>query len=367
MNSVPLPPTAPLSAVSRRQFARTLAVLGAGAALSQRLPAADPLPARKIRLGMDNFAVRATGWKGRALVDYAASLKLDTLFITDLPGLGSLQEADAAELRGYAADRGIEVLLGSWSICPTSRTFKKDWGTAEEHLALGLRLAKAVGSPVFRVVLGSREDRRTPGGIEARIADTLQVLKSQRSLAHDLGVKVAIENHAGDLTASELVSLIEAAGRDWVGANMDSGNALWTMEDPLESLEKLGPYALSTSLRDTVAWETEKGCKVQWVAMGDGSVVDLKEYFARYAELCPEVAVNIETIGGFAMELPYLDPAFWGAFPKKSGAEFARFLRAVKRGKAIEQYDGGKADRQKLDLERSLRFCQETLGLGRKG
>lgn len=347
--------------VSRRQFLRTAA---AGAALAAAFPAAAQAPARKIRLGLDNFAVRAFGWKGRELVDYAAGLRLDTLFITDLPALGTLEEARAAELRRYAADQGVEILLGSWSICPTSRTFKKDWGTAEEHLALGLRLAKALGSPAFRVVLGNREDRKSPGGIQARIADTVKVLKSQEGLAKNLGVKVAMENHAGDMTADELVGLIEAAGKDWVGANMDSGNAAWTLEDPLASLERLGPYALTTSLRDSAIWETDKGAKVQWTAMGEGGVVDLKQYFARFAELCPQVAVNIETISGFAVEFPYLEPSFWEAFPEKRAADFARFVALAKRGAAIPQFDGNNRDRQQAELENSLRYCREVLGLG---
>lgn len=361
MNSSPAP-------VTRRTFGRQLATAAAAVAAARALPLAvsAQAPARKIRLGMDNFAVRACGWKGRELVDYAASLKLDTLFITDLPGLGSLEEKNAAELRRYATDKGLEILLGSWSICPTSKAFKKDWGTAEEHLALGLRLSKAVGSPIFRVVLGTREDRRTPGGIDARIADTVKVLQSQRALARDLGVKVAVENHAGDMTADELITLIEGAGKDWVGANMDSGNAAWTLEDPLVSLEKLGPLALSTSLRDSAIWESEKGCKVQWVPMGDGNAADLKRYFARYAELCPQVPVNIETIGGFAMELNYLEPAFWEVWPKRTGAELARFVRIAKTGKALTQFNGNDRERQKEDLERSLRYCKEALGLGTK-
>ncbi len=347
---------------TRRDFVRTLSLAAAATAVSS-LPAAAQRQPGRIKLGIDNFAVRALNLKGRDLIDYAASLHVDTLFITDLPALGSLDEAHAAELRKYAADRGVELLLGSWSICPTSRRFRDDWGSAEEHLQLGLRLARALGSPAFRVILGTREDRQTPGGIDARIEDTVRVLKSQRSLAQDLGVKVAVENHAGDMTAAELVTLIEAAGRDWVGANMDSGNAVWTLEDPLASLEVLGPYALTTSLRDTMAWETENGCKVQWTAMGDGSV-DLKQYFARYAELCPHVAVNIETIGGFAADFPYLEPSFWEAWPKRTAAELARFIRFVKRGRPIEQYNGNDPQRQKQDLERSLQYCRETLGLG---
>ncbi len=352
--------------ISRRTFARTLATAAAATALHPSLPATAQAPARKIRLGMDNFSVRSLKWKGRELVDYAASLRLDTLFITDLPSLGSLKEPDAAELRRYADGKGIEILLGSWSICPTSRAFKKDWGTAEEHLALGMKLARAVGSPVFRVVLGTREDRRSPGGIDARIDDTVKVLRSQRSLASDLGVKVAIENHAGDMTAVELIRLIEDAGKDWVGANMDSGNALWTLDDPLESLEKLGPYAFTTSLRDGTVWETPKGCKVQWTVMGEGKAVDLKQYFARYAEICPQVAVNIETIGGFAVEFPYLDPAFWEVWPHRTAAELARFIVLARRGQPLESYNGNNPERQKQDLERSLQFCRETVGLGLK-
>ena len=356
--------------MNRRTFLTAATVAGASALVapiaSAAVPARRDASGNRIKLGIDNFAVRAWGWKGRELVDYAAGLKLDTLFITDLAGLGSSETSAASELRKYAADKGVEILLGSWSICPTSKSFKKDWGTAEEHLSLGLRLSKAVGSPAFRVVLGSRDDRRTPGGIEARIADTVKVLKACRNQALDLGVKVSVENHAGDMTADELITLIEGAGREFVGANMDSGNAAWTLEDPLDSLDKLGPYAITTSLRDSRIWQTDKGCKVQWTAMGDGGCVDLNRYFDRYAQLCPGVAVNIETIGGFAVEFPYYQDSFWEAFPKKSAVEFARFLAVARRGQAMDQYDGGDKQRQRDELEKSLRFCRESLGLGLK-
>lgn len=354
--------------MNRRHFLATSAFAAAGLAASRLTThAATPLldaSGHRIKLGMDNFAVRALGLKGRTLVDYAAGLKLDTLFITDLPALGTLEVSEAAELRRYAADKGIEILLGSWSICPTSKSFRKDWGTAEEHLTTGLKLSKTVGSPVFRVVLGAREDRRTPGGIEARMEDTVRVLKARRNLALDLGVKVAVENHAGDMTATELAWLVEAAGTEYVGVNLDCGNALWTLEDPLDSLEKLGPYTLTTSFRDSAVWATEKGCKVQWTAFGEGQCIDWKQFFTRFAALCPGVAVNVETIGGFAMELPYLDPEFWSAFPKKPAAEFIRFLGLVQRGKPVDQFDGGDKSKQEGELSRSLTYLRDTIGLG---
>lgn len=70
------------------------------------------------------------------------------------------------------------------------------------------------------------------------------------------------------MQAAELVTLIEAAGKDYVGANANSGNAVWTMEDPLASLETLAPYVLTTSLRDSAIWESANGATVQWTAMG---------------------------------------------------------------------------------------------------
>ena len=355
---------------NRRMFVQSLATAGAGLALGLPGKAQGQAPAtgaRRIKLGLDNFAVRAMKWKAPQLLEYAASLKTDSLFITDFGPFESLEDNYLKQIRARAEDKGLQIQLGSWSICPTSKSFRKDWGTAEEHLALGIRMAKALGSAVFRVVLGSGEDRRTEGGIEARIEDTVKVCQSCRSRALDAGVKIAVENHAGDMQAWELVSLIEAAGKDYVGANMDSGNATWTIEDPLASLEILAPYVATTSLRDSAVWESENGAMVQWTAMGDGTV-DLKAYFDRFAALCPGVPVHIETISGARRELTYLKDDFWKLWPKARAKDFARFVALAKRGKAPERRRGSESEQdfQKAEIERSIKYCKEVLGLGLK-
>jgi 3-oxoisoapionate decarboxylase len=360
-----------MNSVSRRQFLQTASVAGIGLSAGLNAFGQTP-PTRNVKLGIDNFAVRAMGWKAAQLIEYAASLKTDSLFISDLDAFESLEEGPLTELRKKAADQGLQIHVGTWSICPTSRSFRPNRGSAEEHLALGIRVAKALGSPVLRVILGNMDDRKTPGGIEARIEDTVKVCKSQRSKALDAGVKIAVENHAGDLQAWELVQLIEAAGKDFVGANMDSGNAAWTLEDPYQSLEILGPYALTTSLRDCAIWESENGAKIQWTAMGDGNL-DLKKYFDRFVQLCPNVPVHIETISGFAREFPYLKPEFWQSFPKMRASDFSRFLALAKKGKpyVMREMPKGANNReteqlaQKSEVERSIEFCK-SLGLGLK-
>ena len=182
-------------------------------------------------------------------------------------------------------------------------------------------------------------------------------------------MKIAVENHAGDMQAWELVTLIEAAGKDYVGANIDSGNACWTMEDPLENLLTLAPYVATTSLRDAMIWESDNGAKVQWTAMGEGCV-DLKTYFEKFAALCPNVPVHIETISGFAREIPYLKADFWKVWPKAKASDFAQFVTLAKRGKPIPSHRSADAkeeqEYQKGELERSIKYCKEVLGLGLK-
>jgi len=359
-------------ATPRRMFLKTMAATTAGLSLigsGLGQETSRSRPTRNIKLGLDNFAVRAMNWKAPALIDYAVALKTDSLFITDLDAFESFEDNYLGELKRKAADQDLQIQLGTWSICPTSKTFKRKWGPAEEHLALGIRVAKALGSPVLRVVLGAGEDRETDGGIEARIADTVKVCQSQRSRALDARVKIAVENHAGDMQAWELVTLIEAAGKDFVGANMDAGNATWTMEDPISNLEIIAPYVLTTSLRDSAIWESANGATIQWTAMGEGNV-DLKTYFEKFAALCPGVPVHIETISGFNREIPYLKPGFWKNWPKARASELAKFVALAKKGQPREPHRSPDAAAeqayQKGELERSLKYCKEVLGLGLK-
>lgn len=352
--------------MQRRHFLTGLAAATATVPLARAARPAGP----KISLGIDNFAVRAMARKAPELIDYAASLKCDTLLISDLDALGSLDDANLRAIRRKADEAGIGLYAGSWSICPTSKSFRKNWGTAEEHLRLGLRVAKTLGSPVFRVVLGSMDDRKTEGGIRARIADTVAVLKACRADALAAGVKVAIENHAGDMHSWELLDLINAAGRDFVGANIDSGNAAWTLEDPMDVLETLGPVTLCSSLRDDMAWETPEGAAVQWTAAGEG-LIDWKAYAARWAQLCPKTPIMIETISGGPRMFPYKQPEFWRHYDKRP-EKLAKFEAMMRRGRQIPAFkappgpEGRKAtqDHQRSELEKSIRYLRETVGLG---
>ena len=358
-----------IPSIPRRLFLKTATLASAAAAVSWRdLSAAATAP--KIAIGIDNFALRDFGWKAPQLIDYAASIKCDALLISDLDSFDSLDDAALQQVRGQAEKAGIALYAGGWSICPTSKSFRNNRGSAEEYLRLGIRVAKALGSPVFRVVLGNMEDRKTEGGIKARIADTLAVLKACRADALAAGVKIAIENHAGDMHSWELRGLIDAAGPDFTGANIDSGNAAWTLEDPLDVLEILGPVTICSSLRDDMIWETPDGASVQWTAVGDG-LIDWKSFTARWAALCPDVPMMIETISGGPRNFPYKQPDFWKNYDLRP-EKFAKFEALAKRGKPLPPFkapdgpDRKKAnqDFQKADIEKSIAYLRTNLGLG---
>jgi sugar phosphate isomerase/epimerase len=355
----------------RRTFLKTTSIATIAAAVSPpRLFAGSPTP--KIAVGLDNYSIRSLGWKAPQLIDYAASIKCDTLFISDLDAYESLDDAALRVVRGRAEKAGLALYVGGWSVCPTSHTFKKNWGTAEEHLRLGIRVAQTLGSPVFRAVLGDMEDRKSAGGIQARIADTVAVLKACRAEALAAGVGIAIENHAGDMHSWELRGLIEAAGADFVGANIDSGNAAWTLEDPLDVLETLGPVTICSSLRDDMIWETAEGATVQWTAVGEG-LIDWKAYTARWSQLCPQVPIMIETISGAQRTFAYKQPDFWKYYDKRPD-KLAKFEALAKRGRPLPPVKapaGADAKefartQQKAEIEKSIAYLRTELGLGRR-
>ncbi|MCA9435884.1 MAG: sugar phosphate isomerase/epimerase [Candidatus Omnitrophica bacterium] len=329
---------------------------------------------RNIQLGFDNFSIRAMKWNAEQLIEYAGSLKLDTILLSNL-GVYASHDDDYLKTVKELADRnGILIHAGTNSICPTSNSFSDEYGDAIEHLELCLRVAKALGSPVLRCYQGNRSDRETDGGIFKHIEKTVEVCKKVKNQYLDAGVKIAVENHAGDMQAWELVELIEAAGKDYVGATIDAGNATWTVEDPLVSMRQLAPYAASTGIRDSAVWEIENGARVVWTNVGDGNV-DWEAYLDFFEEHCPGVPIQLETISGADRPFAYLEQDFWKTYPQGRASDLAAFVAFAKKGKPYtpptnrptgENSESLTQQQQRFDLEESLRYCKERLGLGIK-
>ncbi|MBV8831468.1 MAG: sugar phosphate isomerase/epimerase [Acidobacteriaceae bacterium] len=331
--------------------------------------AASPLvamsnSASNVRLGIDIFSLRSQQWTPFQYLDYCAARKVQVVHFSETRFLGSLEPANLVAVREHASKLGIQIEIGMKSICPSSKMFDASQGTAEEQLTKMINAAKTIGSPIVRCVLGSADDRK-PGPISVHIADVARVLGNVRPAAQREGIKIAIENHAGDMQAGELKGLVEQAGPDFVGVCLDSGNPLWTLEDPHVTLDILHPYVLTSHVRDSAVWKVNEGAAVTWVQMGRGNV-DIEGYVRKYVELCPGKALSMESILLGPRVFPYRNPNFWDAYRDVPAWEFERFVEIAERGKPYKEEpweSKDQAQRERQALDESLAYTKKILGI----
>ena len=329
-----------------------------------------------MKLGVDLFSLRAQKWNAHQCLDYCEKIGVDLVHFSEQEPFESLEDSYLCEVKSHADELGLVIEAGMGSICPTSSTFSDANGTAVEQVQRMLRVASILGSPVLRCFLGANADRST--GLDRHMQSTVETCQAIKSQAVDLSIRLAIENHAGDMQAWELKELIEKAGPDFVGACIDAGNPLWVAEDPLLTLEHLAPYVATSHVRDTAVWPHPRGAAVLWVAMGDGNV-GIQEWHRLYAELCPDKPFTLEIISWIPPRvLNYLEEEYWETYPRARAAEFIRFERLVRDARpymgpminpaAVDDPPPEFRDivrgQERVDLERSVRYCRETLSIG---
>src|SRR5262249_48339234 len=272
------------------------------------------------------------GWKVPQLLDYAASQKLDTIQLSSMADYESYEPAYLRKVKDQAARLRLSLDAGMGCICPVSKSYQKNGPPVRDRLLQGLQVAAAIGAKSMRCFMGASADRLGEPGIEACMEATIEVFRSVRSQALDLDVRIALENHSGDMQAREVKTIIEESGKEYVAACLDTGNPLWTIEDPFVTLETLANYVVTTHVRDSAVFEVPRGIAVQWVALGDGSI-DLTRFVDQFRKLCPKSSMQLEIITGRPPNTyPYLEQDFWKIYPKTPAWEFARFVAIAKNG-----------------------------------
>lgn len=324
-------------------------------------------------MGFNTYCLRALRWDDRKLLDYAASLELDAIFLQDSLDPRAQDPAHWTEVRAQAADLKLHLETGGGAVLPkTPEALEASANTLRKQIVR----AKAMGSPLVRCLLASDRASLPPGPIEQHIDTMVRLLKTVRPQAVDAGVKIAIEIHK-DLQSWELKQVVEAAGTDYVGVYLDTGNPVFVLEHPLTTVETLGPYALTVHLRDSIVYEHKRGVAVQWVPLGDG-VVDFKQIMSRARELCPDVYVYIKPITGRPPQvLPYLENDYWKTYPKARASDLARFLQLAKSGHPFEgrmviediapvrpEFLSAIQVQQREHMERSIEYAKNNLDLG---
>jgi len=288
-------------------------------------------PAVQPRLGLDVYSLRYMNWDALAVLDFCAREGVQVVHFSEPRLVGSLDGTHLGRVRDRADALGLDLETGMLAIAPTSGIFDAAAGPAGEQVTRMIRVALALRSPVIRCVVGNSFDRRTSGGIERHMDAALQVLRSVRSRVIDAGLKLAIENHSGDMHSRELEAFVKEAGTDLAGVCIDSGNACWTLEDPHEVLERLAPYVVTSHMRDSAVWLSSEGLTIEWTRFGEGTV-DIGRYVRTFAERCSGCAASVEVITNRQRTFDFRDPRFWDAYADMPASDFARFLVLAERG-----------------------------------
>jgi sugar phosphate isomerase/epimerase len=314
-----------------------------------------------VELGSIDGSVGGNNFTPIQFLDYLSSIKLTWAMLSLNPAtLGD--EAAVRQIREHADRLGIKLQLAFGSVCPSARAFNAQLGTLEEQVGRALKASQIFGAKCMRCILGGDPERPQ---IEMHIDNMVQAVRAIRPRIVDSGIKLAVENHGGDLQAREMKMMIEAVGRDVMGVCLDSGNPVWMLEDPHMTLETLIPYAETCHVRDSAVWKVPEGIAVRWVNIGDGNV-DIDGWIRKFIQAKPGLPIVFENLVSANPRVHAIyNPQFWDNWRKMPAWELSRFLAVAEKGTpklATPRPEGKTAGQQRIDdLEICVRYTRNLL------
>src|ERR1700738_16374 len=87
-----------------------------------------------VRLGIDLFSIRDSGWSPFEYLDYCAQQGAKVVHFSEIRFIGNLEPNHLKKVREHAHRLGIQLEIGMRSICPSSKMFDPAQGPAEEQL-----------------------------------------------------------------------------------------------------------------------------------------------------------------------------------------------------------------------------------------
>lgn len=306
--------------MTRRRFIETAAAAGAGLAFQQALrarDAADAGIAAKASMGVNLYSF------------HYRQIKSAYQFLEYLHGLGaagmqtqldSLDAAYISKLRRRAEELGMYLEVIAELPHQDTTKFEATVGAASSAGALCLRTACLSGRR-YENFTGLEDWKRFVADSKARIALAAPIVEEHR-------LPMAIENHK-DWTADELAALLKGYSSEYVGACVDTGNNIALLDDPLEVVGKLAPYAAATHFKDMAVAEYADGFLLAEVPLGEG-FLDLERMATTIRRARPQTKLTLEMITRNPLKVPCLTDRYWATFPDRNGDRLARTLRLVR-------------------------------------
>lgn len=305
--------------MTRRSFLNALAAAGAAAhssAACNSFHAAQTPPRTSMGVNIYSFGFGQHGKSTLEFLDYCAGL-----------GAGGIQ-AELSSLdpdyiqkvreRAEKLEMYLEVITG----------LPKDDTAAFER---NVQAAKSVGAICIRSACLSGRRYETFSSLDdwnhfvsdskAKIARALPILEKYQ-------MPMGIENHK-DWTTDELAALMKEHSSEYLGVCLDTGNNISLLDDPMDVVTQLAPYAVCTHIKDMAVKENAEGFLLAEVPMGSG-MLDMRAIAGTIAKARPRTKFTLEMITRNPLRIPCLTEKYWTTFPQRNGAVLARSLTMVR-------------------------------------
>jgi sugar phosphate isomerase/epimerase len=175
-------------------------------------------------------------------------------------------------------------------------------------------------------------------------------------IVEKLKMPMGLENHK-DWTMDEHLEIMKKYSSEYFGCCLDAGNNISLLDDPMEFIERLAPYAVTTHLKDMAVAESPDGFLLSEVVMGTG-MLDMKRVISTIRNARPKTNLLLEMITRNPLAVPCLTDKYWATFPDRKGIHLARTLRMVRDKKQkLPTLDGLDRDAQLKVEEDNVKRC----------
>lgn len=193
-----------------------------------------------------------------------------------------------------------------------------------------VRIAGALGVDRIRVALlyGRRyESFDTRQAWTAFDAKWRRQLAEMKPVIERYPIRVGIENHK-DFSGAELAELLASLDSPKIGATVDFGNNVALLEEPLDTIRALAPFAVTTHVKDMAVRRTADGFELSEVPLGRG-LVPLAEALRVLRAARPDIRFCLEMITRDPLSVPYRTDRYWIAIDRPPESVLTRFEREV--------------------------------------
>ena len=323
-----------------------------------------------MKLGLESYTTRNSGMEPVEVLNLASDLGLGGVLF-ELSPFNSFRDNELDKIRGTAEDKGLYIEFGMGSIfhwhpmAEKGRDLLADAGydvnvSDAKIVVYHLDIAKKLGSSIMRCVGGNLFTRDEGYDMNLLADKAVSILKEACKVAEDMGIKIALENHA-DFTVRELAAILSRVNSPAFGLTVDSANLAFDLDAPSRLAKIMAPYALTTHYKNYRIIRTKNGLALENASLGEGDI-DIVAIAQILAEHNPNINCNIEIHSQFApFKLDILDEEFWETHLAPPGDGISWYLKKAWEREILSSYPADLPD-GKASWELEYEHLKRSIG-----